>query len=64
MLARMTTCVRCGTVASTDATGDDSVSAPPGWSWAPSERGIEWMCPACTRDNVRAIEAKLPEEWW
>jgi predicted RNA-binding Zn-ribbon protein involved in translation (DUF1610 family) len=56
----MTACVRCGTFAEAEATE----ITPIGWSWTPTERGIEWMCPACTRDNVRSIEAKLPEEWW
>lgn len=60
MLARMTACVRCGTLAEAET----AEITPIGWSWAPTERGTEWMCPACTRDNVRSIEAKLPEEWW
>jgi hypothetical protein len=51
-------CSRCGTVAET---ADD---LPLGWSAATSARGVEWLCGACTRDHVRAIEAKLPEEWW
>ena len=55
----MTICSRCG--ATPEGDGDE---APPGWSFATSRRGIEWMCVACTRDNVRSIEAKLPEEWW
>jgi len=49
-------CSRCGTVA------DDDV--PAGWSTDATERGIQWICDRCTRDNVRSIEAKLPEEWW
>jgi len=52
-------CSRCGTTG--EAAGD---GAPSGWSFATSRRGLEWMCLACTRDNVRSIEAKLPEEWW
>jgi hypothetical protein len=28
------------------------------------ERGIGQICLRCTRDNLRSIEAKLPEEWW
>ena len=28
------------------------------------ERGMHHVCAACTRANVRSIEAKLPEEWW
>jgi hypothetical protein len=51
-------CSRCGTIAE----HDDEL--PPGWSFETSERGILWTCLACTRDNVRSIEAKLPEEWW
>jgi hypothetical protein len=37
---------------------------PPGWSLATAERGLERLCVACTRTNIRAIEGKLPEEWW
>jgi hypothetical protein len=60
MLARMTVCARCGT----PAPADGDTEAPAGWSWAPTARGAEWLCTTCTRENVRAIEAKLPEEWW
>ena len=52
-------CARCGKVPEGEA--DD---LPPGWSFGTGRRGIEWMCLDCTRTNVRAIEAKLPEEWW
>ncbi len=52
----MLTCNRCGT------TTEESEAN--GWSFATSTRGLEWMCGDCTRLNVRAIEAKLPEEWW
>ena len=51
-------CSRCG------VTTDDEAELPPGWSFEHGRRGIEWMCMACTRANVRSIEAKLPEEWW
>lgn len=51
-------CSRCGASA-----GDDE-SFPPGWSFQTGRRGLEWVCISCTRANVRAIEAKLPEEWW
>jgi len=51
-------CSRCGTVAEQDD------QLPSGWSFETSERGILWTCQTCTRDNVRSIEAKLPEEWW
>jgi hypothetical protein len=23
-----------------------------------------WVCPDCTRTHVRAIEAKLDQDWW
>jgi hypothetical protein len=41
---------------------------PMDWSLARRQRGgqviEEWTCPACSRDNARAIEAKLDREWW
>jgi len=50
-------CSRCGTIA-------DGEEAPAGWSFGTSRRGLEWLCLDCTRENVRSIEAKLPEEYW
>ena len=50
--------------------GDPSESSDPpmDWSLARRRRGDqmieEWTCPACSRDNARAIEAKLDREWW
>lgn len=52
-------CARCGATARAPADG-----LPAGWSLAGSERGIDRLCDACTRENVRAIEARLDEEWW
>lgn len=37
---------------------------PLGWSVQASERGVQTLCEACTRVNVRSIEAKLDSEWW
>jgi len=34
------------------------------WSSQSSSRGVTLVCERCTRDNVRAIEAKLEPEWW
>jgi hypothetical protein len=53
------TCGRCGTTAASPEDG-----LPAGWSLETNERGITRLCLACTRDNIRAIEGKLPEEWW
>jgi hypothetical protein len=37
---------------------------PDGWSFAVEDGRTVYQCPACVRANIRAIEAKLPEEWW
>jgi len=52
------TCSHCGTLA------DDDSDLPAGWSLVTNERGMGRLCSACTRTNIRSIEAKLPEEWW
>jgi DNA-directed RNA polymerase subunit RPC12/RpoP len=52
-------CSRCGTVAEAPDDG-----APEGWSFAVENRRMTYQCPDCTRANIRAIEGKLPEEWW
>ena len=53
------TCSRCGT---TEACAEGGL--PPGWSMKVAAKRVEYMCPACSRANLRAIEAKLPEEYW
>ena len=50
-------CSRCGAAAPDDG-------LPVGWSLATSERGVDRLCAACTRANVRSIEARLDEDWW
>jgi hypothetical protein len=63
-------CARCGT----PGDGPDD-GMPEGWSLdvdpdrGPSgrqsgDRRVRYLCGTCTRDNVRSIEAKLPQEWW
>jgi hypothetical protein len=52
------TCSVCGSLA------DDEGDLPAGWSLVTNERGMGHVCCACTRSNIRSIEAKLPEEWW
>lgn len=53
------TCSRCGATASCAPDG-----LPEGWSFAVERRGLEYMCPDCARANLRAIEAKLPQDYW
>ncbi|MBA2769302.1 MAG: hypothetical protein H0U35_09275 [Sporichthyaceae bacterium] len=53
------TCARCG------ATGE---GVPLTWSSSVEERGSRrrtvFYCDRCSRENVRAIEGRLDEEWW
>ena len=51
------TCSQCAAVA-------EEEGARLSWSTASTPRATTWTCPACTRANVRSIEAKLEEEWW
>ena len=37
---------------------------PPGWSMSFGGGRGEFLCSACARTNIRAIEGKLPEEYW
>lgn len=53
------TCSRCGSVAEGPEGG-----LPVGWSFAVENGRILHECATCVRENIRAIEAKLPEEWW
>lgn len=48
-------CTWCGTTAD---------PAPVTWTVQSGERGVEYLCETCTRDNVRKIESSLPTEWW
>jgi hypothetical protein len=57
----MVTCRFCG--AQVDAEAEDG-GLPAGWSLVTDERGMGYLCLACTRANIRSIEAKLPDEWW
>jgi hypothetical protein len=49
------TCSSCGEVG--DAAAD-------GWSFAVEGKRRTYTCNECARANIRAIEGKLPEEWW
>ncbi len=51
----MVTCSVCGT------TEDEP---PVTWTNQVSERGRQWLCESCTRQNLRSIEGRLDEAWW
>jgi hypothetical protein len=53
------TCARCGTVEACPPGG-----VPEGWSFAVERGRVEYLCVACARANIRAIEGRLPEEYW
>jgi hypothetical protein len=54
------TCSVCGAAASAPEGG-----LPAGWSIGVDDRGrTTFTCVACARQHIRAIEGKLPEEWW
>lgn len=52
-------CSRCGMPGETVRGG-----VPAGWSVGFSGGRLEYLCVGCARANIRAIEGKLPEEWW
>lgn len=51
-----TYCAVCGTL----AVG----GVPSSWTMQHSERGLQMLCDACTRENIRSIEGRLSEAWW
>lgn len=52
-------CSHCGITAEAPEGG-----LPHGWSFAVEARGTVYQCQACIRGNIRAIEGKLPQEYW
>ena len=49
-------CAFCGTTAS---------KPPLTWMYERDRgRGGRWFCQDCARQNLRAVEAKLEQEWW
>lgn len=52
-------CSRCGTAGECAEGG-----MPPGWSFEVEDRRLTYTCDRCLRENLRAIEAKLPQEYW
>jgi hypothetical protein len=35
-----------------------------GWTTTKDGGRVSYLCAACARDNIRAIEGKLPDEYW
>ena len=58
------TCVICGRVANPREDGDPPVAWCADQVEARGGTRVRWICPACTRANVRSIEAKLDEAYW
>lgn len=56
----MVACGRCGRQA--DVTADDDT--PLGWTLETERGRVLRYCAECVRENIRAIEAKLSEEYW
>ena len=52
-------CSRCGAMEECPADG-----MPVGWSFEFTDGRLSYMCTTCLRSNIRAVEAKLPEEYW
>jgi len=53
------TCARCGTMQRCAAE-----SLPEGWSFSTENNRVEYLCVECARANLRAIEGRLPQEYW
>ena len=56
---RTVTCARCGETVRCAADG-----MPPGWTLMTENERVSYVCVRCARENLRSIEAKLPEEYW
>jgi hypothetical protein len=56
----MVTCGRCGKQAEVA----DEDGTPSGWTFETERGRVVRYCVECVRDNIRSIEAKLPEEYW
>jgi hypothetical protein len=59
-MTEVRTCSFCGATADGPEGG-----LPEGWSIGVDARGRpEFLCLECARTHIRAIEGKLPEEYW
>lgn len=53
------TCGHCGSSGQCAEGG-----LPSGWSFSVEDGKTKYMCQSCARANLRAIEAKLPQDYW
>ncbi len=56
--------LRPGPGASCGLCGAPVPASPITWMVENTPRGTVWSCPACARTHLRAIEAKLDQEYW
>lgn len=54
--------VTCGMCGTSEACAEGSM--PPGWTFTTEAKRVVYLCVKCARENLRSIEAKLPEEYW
>lgn len=54
------TCGRCGKQAEVE----EEDSTPLGWTFETDRGRVVRYCVECVRENIRSLEAKLPEEYW
>ncbi len=53
-------CDFCGA----DASAEDSGGVPLTWTTAVENGRSRTFCDTCSREHLRAMEAKLDSEWW
>nr|WP_033290331.1 hypothetical protein [Amycolatopsis jejuensis] len=53
-------CVRCGR----SRAAETDPLATLAWVTSKENGAQRWLCPDGARDHVRAIEGKLPDEYW
>lgn len=53
----------CATCGATPAPQDRDAALVT-WTRGTEDGRSEWTCPACSREHLRSIEAKLQRQWW
>lgn len=67
----MAVCSLCGTTSGTDPGADVNARregeqdvVPLAWATSVENGSVHVYCPACARENLRSIEAKLDSAWF